>query len=121
MDLSVSLLAHDRIFAKAMRRIRPRIESLAQGFRSVEMDSPLDEALLISFVDKKAPTFFEEVPNLDGYYQVIVGVPPGAPDDELFRHVVSMVREAITRYQFSDPDRRAFLDFMDAFAAANNL
>src|SRR6266446_6616957 len=104
MELRFSVLARDREFAKAMRRIRPRFASFVEVFATTELVNPIHQAILVGITDDKGPEFFEEVPNKDGFFQVLAGVRMKHSDVDLVKVVFDTLRRAAKACPFSKPD-----------------
>ncbi len=104
MDLRFSVLARDRHFAKAMRRIRPRFAQLFEAFAKMELANPIHEAILVGITDDQKPPFFEEVSNNDGFFQVLAGCDMRDSDEELTKEVLDILRRAATACPFSEVD-----------------
>ncbi len=113
MQLRFSVLARNRSFSKAMRRIRVKLQPLLDEFESVEMQNPIHEAILVGLTDDQAPDFFEEVENNDGFFQVLAGVGFSDSDDELTEAVFERLRRASLACPFSRPDQEAFASLFD--------
>lgn len=113
MQLRFSVMARDRKFSKAMRRVRERLQPLLNEFELVEMTDPIHEAILVGITDDQPADFFEEVTNNDGFFQVMAGVEFTGSDDELNESVFEILRKAATVCPFSRPDREAFDSLFD--------
>jgi hypothetical protein len=61
MELSFSVLARNRQFAKAMRRIRPLFAPLVERFAEADLPSAIHQAILIGITDDKGPAFFKQI------------------------------------------------------------
>lgn len=108
MRLSLSVAARQRSFAKAMRRIRPTLEPMLESFAQVVLENPIHEAILVGISDDLPPGYIEEVPNADGFFQVLAGVDGAACDDALRTQVIAALKAAIAVCPFSQPDKDAF-------------
>ena len=109
MRLGVSYLSHEKKFHKAMRRIRPIIDSIEEQFEAVVLKNPIHEAILIGLIDEKPTSYLEEIPNRDGYFQVNFGVGhyndiANEGDSNLTALVVEKIIEAIKLCPFSKVD-----------------
>src|SRR5262245_11149979 len=107
MLLSLSVCASDRRFSKAMRRIGPRLDALKKEFAATVMENPIHEAILVGVTDNRPFGSFEEVPNDDGFFQVIAGCNLDS-DQEMAKQLFQILLTAVERCPFSDPDRQAF-------------
>ncbi len=105
MKIRFGVLARERAFAKAMRRIRPRLQSLTEPISHIVLTNPIHEAILVGITDDKAGDFFEEVPNSDGYFQVLAGCELKSSDEELIAEVFTILHRAATACPFSSVDR----------------
>lgn len=114
MELRFSVLARDRRFAKAMRRIRPRFAQLFEAFANTELANPIHEAILVGITDDQKPPFFEEVPNRDGFFQVLAGCDMKGSDEELTKEVFEILRRAATACPFSEVDHEKTQQIFDA-------
>ena len=83
MQLRFSVLARNRVFSKAMRRVRTKLQPLLDAFGSIELEHSIHEAILVAITDDQPPQFFEEVENNDGFFQVLAGCSHRGGDDEL--------------------------------------
>lgn len=113
MELRFSVLARDRHFAKAMRRIRPRFAQLFEAFAKTELANPIHEAILVGITDDQKPPFFEEVPNNDGFFQVLAGCDMPDSDEELTRQVFDVLRRAAAVCPFSKIDHERVQQVFD--------
>src|SRR5690349_14890904 len=121
MRLSWSIATSRRAFGKAMRRIRPTLESLAAEIEAVPIQYPIHEAVLVGITDNRDDMFFEEVPNHDGFFQVLTGFDASVDltsqnDANLKKMVFDKLRQAVIACPFSRPDREAFEGFFDLWA-----
>lgn len=113
MQLRFSVMARDRKFSKAMRRVRERLQPLLDAFESVEMTDPIHEAILVGITDDQPSSFFDEVENNDGFFQVLAGVEFSGSDDQLTEAVFEILQKASKACPFSRPDREAFDSLFD--------
>ncbi|NHZ41692.1 hypothetical protein [Massilia aquatica] len=113
MDLVISVAARDRLFAKAFRRVRPRLDPLCHAFAAVGMINPIHAALLIGLTDDRPPGDFAIVPNRDEYFQVLAGADPLWTDAQLHMAVLAVIRKTVIACPFSEPDREQFLRLLD--------
>jgi hypothetical protein len=113
MELSFGALARNRSFSKAMHRIRPRFDALLEAFGRTQLVNPIHQAILVGITDDKGPEFFEEVPNRDGYFQVLAGVDLPASDSILARQVFAILRRAAQTCPFSMPDQETIQSVFD--------
>ena len=104
MELRFSVLARDREFGKAMRRIRPRFAPLLVMFAKTTLTDPIHQAILVGLTDDKGPEFFDEVANRDGFFQVLAGVEMKGSDLDLTKEVFGILRRAAKACPFSKPD-----------------
>jgi len=87
MATDPSEMARDRIFMKAIRRLRGKLQPLFEAFERVEMVNPIHQAILVGNTDEAGPDFFEEVESDDGFFQLLSGCTTTA-NDELFAQSV---------------------------------
>jgi hypothetical protein len=113
MELRFSTVARDRRFSKAMRRIRPRFAPLVEAFALVDLTDSIHQAILVIVTDERGPECFEEMPNSDGFFQVMAGVRIGQSDLELTRDVFCILRRAATLCPFSKPDHETMQRLFD--------
>lgn len=106
MELRFSVLARNREFSKAMRRIRPRFTPLLEEFARAELENPMHQAILVGITADKGPEFFQEVLNSDGFFQVLAGVQIPASDSSLLNDVFAILRRAAQTCPFSNPDHQ---------------
>ncbi|MEX0676769.1 MAG: hypothetical protein WD063_06810 [Pirellulales bacterium] len=104
MRLEFSAFARERSFAKAMHRIRPKLQPLLDELATIELQHPSYEAILVGITDDKDSEFFEEVPNDDGYFQVIAGCAPSESDSELAQQVFEILRQAVRACPLASAD-----------------
>lgn len=124
MKLSWSTAARNRAWSKAIRRIRPRFDSLASVFAAVELQCPIHEAILVGVTDGRGKDYFEEIPNSDGYFQVLVGfdssIGLGADHDaDLEVALFQQLSRAILACPFASMDRDLVKDVIERWARAN--
>lgn len=101
-------MARDRMFMKAMRRVREKLRPLFEAFEQVEMVNPIHQAILVGITDEKGNEFFEEVENDDGFFQVLAGCSTTAKDESLVQSVFEILLRAARACPFSVPDRAQF-------------
>jgi hypothetical protein len=77
--------------------------------------NPIHEALLVGITDDKGPEFFEEVPNRDGFFQVLAGVQTKGSDLDLTKEVFNILRRAAKACPFSKPDHETIESVFDEF------
>lgn len=118
MKLLFSVAARKRPFSKAMQRIDKRLAQLCDAFQTVELDYPIHEAILILITDDKEQTFFEEVKNSDGYFQVIAGCSLRNTDDELTEDVFKILLRAVRLCPFATPDHDKFEALFERFRSS---
>src|SRR5215471_5994160 len=104
MQLRFSVLARDRAFSKAMRRVRAKIQPLLDAFEATELNNPIHEAILVGITDDKRPEFFEEVENNDGFFQMLAGCSHRRTDNDLTADVFDILQRAVCRCPFTAPD-----------------
>lgn len=107
MQLSLSIAASDRAFSRRMRKVSARFLDLEAAFASIELRDPIHEALLVGITNDKAPSYFAEIPNRDGVFQILAGCDAGLAEDDLQRHVFEVLRKAMRACPFSKPDHDA--------------
>jgi hypothetical protein len=108
MQLRISVMARDRLFMKAMRRVRERLQPLLDAFEQVEMVNPIHQAILVGITDDKGEEFFQEVENDEGFFQVQAGCTFSKNDDRLVQSVYEILQRASKACPFSVPDREQF-------------
>jgi hypothetical protein len=101
-------MARDRLFTKAMRRVRERLQPLLNAFEQVEMVNPIHHAILVGVTDDRGDQFFEEVENDEGFFQVHAGCTFSKNDDALVQSVYEILQRAAKACPFSIPDREQF-------------
>lgn len=106
MQLRFSVLARNREFSKAMRRVRPKIQPLLDEFDATRLDHAIHEAILVGITDDKGPEFIQEVENGDGFFQVLAGCSQGGTDDELMAEVFDILQRSASLCPFAAPDRK---------------
>lgn len=113
MQLRFSVMARDRKFSKAMRRVREKLKPLLDAFEAVKMTDPIHEAILVGITDDQPASFFDEIENNDGFFQVLAGVEYNGSDDELAEQVFEILQRASKACPFSQPDRLVFDSLFD--------
>jgi hypothetical protein len=98
--------------------------SLEEALAKVDLKHPIHEAILVGITDDRAKDSFEEVPNGDGYYQVLVGfdssIGLGAENDRQLKFALfQQLSKAILACPFSAPDRESVKAALDAWAGGN--
>lgn len=112
MKISLSVAAQDRQFAKAVRRVRPDFVPLFDAFSKVKMVDPIHEAILIGLTDSKPNGYFKEIPNQDGYFQVLAGVTAKTTDHDLKVAIFDLITRAVQLCPFSKADKEEFTKFL---------
>lgn len=108
MQLRLSVLARNRTFAKAMRRVRIKLQPLIDAFEDIVLEHPIHEAILVGITDGQPAEFFEQVENNDGFFQVLAGCSVSSDDDELAENLFAILRKAMRACPFATPDYQAF-------------
>ena len=93
-------------------------------FAALELKDPIHEAILVGVTDEHDKDFFEEVPNQDGYYQVLVGFDQSiglAADNDVKLEcaLYQQLSRAILACPFALPDRGCVKAALDQWAADN--
>lgn len=114
MRLSLNVAANSNGFSKAIRRIRPRFNSLFEEFAAKQLLNPIHEAILLSVTDSMKNEEIEVVPNREGFLQIICGFGAQstfspANDRELEVRLFQKIRSAIELCPFSKPDKAMML------------
>jgi hypothetical protein len=117
-----SILARNRAFAKAMRRIRPEVEEKTRTIESVTLQHPIHKAILVGITDSEDDLFFAEVANDDGFFQVLAGFDSaialdGKSDDALVAKVLAKISRAVLSCPFSNPDHNAMEEIVTKWTA----
>ncbi len=108
MKLLFSVAARNRNFGKAMRRVGSSFDSLRGAFSRIELRHPIHDTILVGLTDDLAPEYYEKVLNKNGCFQVLLGCPLGADDDDLKRAVFERLKRAVLACPFSSSDKVAF-------------
>lgn len=108
MQFRLSVAAENRMFSKAMRRIRPRFQPLTDAFEAVEVEQPIYEAILVGVTDSRSPDFCQEIENGDGYFQMLFGCSLRDWDQELAEDVFDILLRATRLCPFANSDREVF-------------
>jgi hypothetical protein len=119
MKLMFGFAAKSRVFAKALQRVMPTFDSLRFEFERVELLDPIHSSILVGITDDKPAEFFEEIQNNSGVFQVLVGCPYVANDQELKRVVFERLRMAVVACPFSTPDKNNFDRLLHKWACEN--
>jgi hypothetical protein len=124
MKLGWSTCARNRQWSKAMRRIRPRFDSLIAAFDALRLNHPDYEAILVGVTDDHPAEYLKEVPNADRFYQAIVGFDPliglGAENDQMLAAALfRQLSRAILTCSFAATDREAVCDMLQAWAGSH--
>jgi hypothetical protein len=124
MKLSWSTCARSRAWSKAIRRVRPRFDSLETAFAAVGLRNPIHEVILVGITDERGEDYFEEVPNSDGYFQVLVGFNASINlavenDRQLEVAVFRQLSRAILACPFARQDQESIKAAIGAWAKAN--
>jgi hypothetical protein len=75
-----------------------------EDFSTTDLVNPIHQAILVGITDDKGPEFFEEVPNREGFFQILAGVHLKRSDEELVKDVFDALRRAAMACPFSKPD-----------------
>jgi hypothetical protein len=108
MQLRLSVLARNRAFSKAMRRVRVRLQPLLDAFEDTQLEHPIHEAILVEITDDSEAEFFKELENGDGFYQVLAGCGQYHSDDQLTEVVFEILQRAVRLCPFAAPDDQKF-------------
>lgn len=121
MKLSIGVMAQDRLFEKAMMRIRPDLNVLKKDIENVVMVDPLQTSTLIVVTDDGGSGTLKEVATKDGTFQVIAGCASGLSDSDLKREISRIVKATIEASSFSNPDRESFINIVDSWVKLHEL
>jgi hypothetical protein len=77
---------------------------LLDAFASIELANPVHQAILVGLTDDRGPDYFEEIPNGDGFFQVMAGLGSDRSESDLAREVFTKLRIAASACPFSQPD-----------------
>lgn len=113
MQLSFSVATRSRAFAKAMRRVRSKLQPLLDAFEATALEHPIHQAILVGITDEKGQDFFEEVKNDEGFFQVIVGCCERVTEKQLAEDVFEILLRAVRLCPFSRPDHEKFEHLFD--------
>jgi hypothetical protein len=97
-----------------MRRIRPQFAPLFETFSKTDLPSAVHTAILVDVTDDRRFPFFEDVPNNDGFFQILAGCDMKDSDQELTKEVLDIIRKAATAYPFSEMDKEKVISVFDA-------
>ncbi len=104
MELRFSVLARNRQFAKAMRRIRSRLAPLTEGIADAGLKNARYQAILVGITDEKGPDYFAEVPHCDGFFQILAGCQLTECDTNLANQVFAILGRAALSCPLSAAD-----------------
>jgi len=113
MEPRLSFAARDRTIARAMRRVLPRLQPIFDGIAQVSLSNPIHSAILVGLTDERDSSYFEEVPNDDGFFQVIVGCKPQLHEAQLTRQVFDIIRRAARACPFTPVDQSSIQAVFD--------
>jgi hypothetical protein len=108
MQLRFSVLARNREFSNAMRRLRLRLQPLLDAFEATELEHPIHEAILVGITVDMGGEFFEEVENNDGFFQVLAGCPHQGSDNELAENIFDVLQRTVRLCPFAALDHDKF-------------
>lgn len=122
MRLSLSVAAKSNSFSKAIRRIRPKFESLFSEFEAMKLVNPIHEAILLGITDSMGSDELEVVPNKDGFFQVICGFDVQTElsltdDGELEARLFKKIQNTVELCPFSQPDKVVILDLLHSWSS----
>jgi len=114
MRLSVSIAAKSKAFAKAMRRIRPKFDSLLDAFEANGLGDPIHEAILIGVTDSMGINEIRIIPNRDGFFQAICGFGEQTsflPENDCALELMlfERIQSVVAKCPFTSPDRATVL------------
>ena len=118
MNLSMSIGTSNRFFGKAIRRIYPRLNIFMETFNEAVPSSQTCKAILVAITDDKPSDFMEEIPNSDGYFQVMFGCPYPSDDSILEFEVLKRMKKAIEICPMSLNERELALKFTNQWDAS---
>lgn len=119
MKLLIGLAVKDRLFGKAVRRVLPYFESLRTEFNTVELTDPIHDAILVGLTDDREPSFFKETLNNNGNFQVLMGCPLIANDEDMKKAIFERLERAVMVCPFSTPDKTNVVELFQKWADAN--
>jgi hypothetical protein len=97
---------------------------LEEVFAAIDLKHPIYRMILVGITDERAKDSFEEIPNGDGYYQILVGFDSSIGlgpenDHRLAVALFSQLSKAILACPFSGTDRETVRAALDAWPAGN--
>ncbi|HPF41740.1 MAG TPA: hypothetical protein PK093_24135 [Phycisphaerae bacterium] len=113
MDLEITFAPKDRLLEKSLLRIKGRFERLEREFAGFSLDTPRFEAILVLVSDDKQSGYFRVVKNNDGYFQVISGIEPTLPEEQLVSDIFDLVRRAILECPDVESRKKECEEFLD--------
>lgn len=111
MKISLSIAAQDRLFSKAIRKVRPNFDALFEAFSEVKITNPIHEAILIGF-DSAPADYFEVIQNRDGFFQVLAGLKSNLEQNELKVELFKIIEQAVQSCPFTNSDKKRFTDLL---------
>ena len=98
------------MFAKAIRRIRPGIQSILNQIEGTELINPTWSTLLVGITDELGPGIVNEISDDDGSLQLMVGFPDlndwsSANDGIIRTMVLDIIRSTLDRCGLTPADR----------------
>ena len=105
MNLNISVASRDRLYSKAMRRIRPAFTKLQHEVASLKLTSPGFESFLIGLADESAEDGVKVVFTDTQTRQVMIGLGPyskSETDASLFERSMIEMIEALRLIDVED-------------------
>ena len=113
MELCLSVAARDRRFSRAIQRVRPRFEPLLDRVSKLELTNPIHSAILVGITDDNGSEHFREVPNDEGFFQVVAGCELQTSDGKLTRQVFEILRRATKACPLTPADQASVQAIFD--------
>jgi hypothetical protein len=104
--------------------VRHAFDSLYRDFEALQLAHHIHDAVLIGVTDDEPVGYFQEIPNSDGFFQVLIGMGSASEISALSEGALRsllyvQIRKGILACPFSDPDRQAIDRLLSAWAASN--
>lgn len=117
MDIRLSIAARNRNFSRAMRRLRPIVESALAKLRRIELEHPTWTEVLIGIADDRDAGHIETVPNNHNVLQILIGFPSDvallpANDREILAVMLVQMCTVVRECRLTPADEKAVTDIL---------
>lgn len=105
MRLDYFCLLSNRLFSKAVFRVRKVIKPLLDEFEALNIQHPDCRRISVGIIGGESPDHFEFSGNNDGAFEVNLGISEAGTDQEIAFTIYHILLRAVRFYPFTSDER----------------